>query len=72
MAVVLKAAATASLRRRAPAAPASLLGVVAEVVADVVLPLHVLAAAVLPRRVTWRGRSFEVGGDGIIVQGGVP
>jgi ceramide glucosyltransferase len=63
--LLVKAVAVAALRRRTAATaaegPAT---VVAEVVSDLLLPLHALTTAVRPRRVRWRGKDIRFGTGG--------
>lgn len=58
--LLAKALATAALRRHTPPAPSGPAGVLLEVVADLLTPLHALAAVLGPRRVTWRDRTVEL------------
>ncbi len=69
LALLLKATTTALLRRSVPPAPASVGGALLEVVADLLMPFHVLAAAVRPGRITWRDRRIDVGAGALTVRG---
>lgn len=62
-----KATTTVLLRRAAPPAPVSIGGAVLEVVADLLVPFHLLAAAVRPTRLTWRDRRLDVGAGAVLV-----
>ncbi len=68
LALAVKVTTTALLRRGAPPAPASPAGAALEVVADLLLPVHLVAAAVRPRRVTWRDRRIDAGPDGLVLR----
>ncbi|NTW41314.1 MAG: glycosyltransferase, partial [Cellulomonadaceae bacterium] len=63
LACLVKAGLTALVRRSHPPAPWSLAGLVPEVVADLLTPLHVLGSAVGSRTVAWRDRSVVVPRD---------
>jgi ceramide glucosyltransferase len=67
-ALLVKVMTTALLRRRVPPAPASVGGALLEVVADLLLPFHVLAAAVRPARITWRDRRIDAAGGVLTVR----
>jgi hypothetical protein len=43
-------------------------GALLEVVADLLLPFHVLAAAVRPARITWRDRRIDAAGGVLTVR----
>lgn len=68
LALLAKVTTTALLRRSAPPAPASLAGAALEVLADLLLPYHLVAAAVRPHRITWRDRQIDVGPDGLVLR----
>lgn len=62
--VVAKAVAMAGWRRRAWGARTSAAGLAAEIVSDLVQPLHAVAALGRPASVTWRGKQFRVDAEG--------
>lgn len=64
-----KAGATAALRRRTGVIPVGPAGILLEVVADVLLPVQLVAATVGPARVEWRGRSLDVDARGLAAPG---
>jgi hypothetical protein len=66
LALVVKVAVSAGLRRAAPPAPVSVAGMALEVVADLLVPVHLIAAAVRPGRVTWRDRDIVARPDGLL------
>lgn len=66
--VVAKAIGTAWLRGRIPEAPASVGGVLAEVVADLLLPLH-LVTSLSGRHVMWRDRALGAQADALTARG---
>lgn len=61
-----KAVATGALRGRA--GPSSVRGVLLEVVADVLLPVHVVAALIRPHRITWRDRVIDTRAGDVAVR----
>lgn len=66
LAVLLtKAISLAALRRRHFGTAEGLADVACEVVADLVQPLHALAAAVRPSRIRWRTRQIEIRDGGV-------
>jgi ceramide glucosyltransferase len=69
--LVAKAMGTAVLRGRVPVAPVSPAGVLAEVAADLLLPLHMVSAA-FGRQVTWRGRELGAREGALAQSGGTP
>ena len=67
-----KVLAVAALRRRVPGAPRGALGVVLELVADLLTPVHAVGALVGPRRVAWRDRQIRTGPAGPVMAGDAP
>ena len=63
-AMAAKTVATARLRRDLVEVPTAPMDLVLEVVSDLLLPVHVLAAVAARGRITWRGRPMRVGRDG--------
>lgn len=63
-AVAAKAVAMAGWRRRLWGARTSVAGIAAEIVSDLVQPLHAVAAFGRPDSVTWRGKQFRVDAAG--------
>lgn len=64
-AVLAKAIALAILRRHTLGTREGLSNVALEVVADLVQPLHALAAAVRPHRIRWRSREIQIEAGGV-------
>lgn len=62
--VIAKAIATAQLRRDLLGTPTAAAAVGFEVVSDLLLPVHVLAAVAARGRITWRGKPMRIGRDG--------
>lgn len=60
-----KALALAALRRKHFGTRESAATVLAEIVADLVQPIHAVAGFVRPRRIQWRTRSIRLDGDGV-------
>lgn len=67
-AVAAKAASTARLRRDLLGTPTELADLGLEVVSDLLLPVHILAAVAARGRIVWRGRPMRVRRDGTIGQ----
>jgi ceramide glucosyltransferase len=63
-AVAAKAVATARLRRDLLGAPSAPGDLGCEVVSDLLLPVHLLAALAARGHITWRGRPMRIGRDG--------
>ena len=62
--LVVKAVAVALLRHWAAATSEGPAAVAAEVVADLLLPLHAVTTAVRPRRIRWRDKEIQFGSGG--------
>ena len=67
-AVAAKAASTARLRRDLLGTPTEPADLGLEVVSDLLLPVHILAAVAARGRIVWRGRPMRVRRDGTIGQ----
>jgi hypothetical protein len=67
-ALTAKTVATARLRRDLIGTPTTTADLGLEVVSDLLLPVHVLAAAAARGRITWRGKPMRIGRDGRVGQ----